>query len=325
MYPFKRLLIPTDFSVCAEGAYRQGLRLAQGYGAEVHVLHVAPPGRSSHRRHLERWLDRASVGGVHDLHASGKTWRPLKIRRMLTQHADPAQAILHYAETHQIDLISIGTHGDNLAHRYLSRGGRLNLLGQTAGQVVRHADVPVLTVVQRLARTPESIHTILVPFDYSPLSVLALTQARDLAALHDAHLDVLHVTSSEPATNGHAQTNGHANDKGTQPPAATTRADLIAAYDNTPGATVSVDFHLATGIPHREIQGAIQERSPDLVLIGAYAEQGQDLLGEVADRVVRSSPCSVLTVRGAPATSGATLSDLSPTRRMTFPGRKAVS
>jgi nucleotide-binding universal stress UspA family protein len=235
---------------------------------------------------------------------------------MLTQHADPARAILQYAETHQIDLISIGTHGDNLAHRYLSRGGSLDLLGQTAGKVVRHAAVPVLTVIQRLARAPDSIRSILVPIDFSPLSLLALSQARDLAALYEARLDVLHVM-----TNGAPRTNGH-------DPIEARRADLVAAFDEAPGATVGVDFHVATGIPHREIQGAIEQRSPDMLVIGAYAEEGQDLLGDVAARVVRSSPCAVLTVRGEPLSLRTAADPPIPSTRIqpsTFQGKRAVS
>lgn len=293
MYPFQRLLIPTDFSVCAEGAYRQGVQLARGYGAEVHLLHVAPPRRASRRRQLQRWLDRTAVVGGGD-GLGHEEWRNLKIRRMLTQHADPVRAILQYAETHAMDCICIGAHGDDLANRFLSRGGSIDMLGQTAGQVVRHAHVPVLTVVQRLARTPERIQNILVPVDFSPLSLLALAQARDLAALYEATLQVLHVTAPSRSTaNGLHQSSGNGHD-----PTGPLRDVLIEAYDRGRGANVSVDFQVSTGAPHREILRAIQEQSPDLLVIGAHAEDGQDLLGEVAAKVVQSSPCSVLTVRG---------------------------
>lgn len=293
MYPFQRLLIPTDFSVCAEGAYRLGVQLAQGYGAEVHLLHVAPPRHSSRRRQLQRWLDRTVVSG-REQGIGHQEWRNLKIRRMLTQHADPVQAILQYTETHAMDCICIGAHGDNLASRFLSRGGSMDLLGQTAGQVVRHAPVPVLTVVQRLARAPERIQTILVPVDFSPLSLLALEQARDLAALYDANLTVLHVTAPPglPAASRH-RTNGNGHD-----PTVGVRETLVEAYEQGQGANVSVNFHISTGAPHREILRAIQTQTPDLLVIGAHAENGQDLLGEVAAKVVQVSPCSVLTVRG---------------------------
>ena len=36
----KRILFPTDYSPCAEGAYRHAAFLAERFGAELHVLHV---------------------------------------------------------------------------------------------------------------------------------------------------------------------------------------------------------------------------------------------------------------------------------------------
>ena len=40
MSSFQRILIPTDFSVCAEVAFQHGVFLAAQYQAEVHLLHV---------------------------------------------------------------------------------------------------------------------------------------------------------------------------------------------------------------------------------------------------------------------------------------------
>jgi len=41
----------------------------------------------------------------------------------------------------------------------------------------------------------------------------------------------------------------------------------------------------------------VEDHSVDLVVMGAHSDLGQDVLGIVAERVVRKAPCSVLTVR----------------------------
>ena len=311
MYPFQRLLIPTDFSVCAEAAYRQGLFLAQRYGAEVHLLHVASSQRAPHRKRLRAWLDRATPGKADGRVGRHEHWHGITIRRTLVSHPDPTSAILGYADTHEVDGIVIGAHGDDLAHRFLSRGGSCDLLGQTAGQVVRHARVPVLTVMQRMARASENVRSILVPVDFSPLSLLAITQARDLASFYDARLEVLHVIErpgvSPPRTNGHD-------------PLDVMRRELMDAYDATRGAQVSAGFHVTTGVVHREIQRIVQHRAPDLLVVGAHSEVGQDMLGEVAARVVQSSPCSVLTVRGMVPKAGRSAPRRTGSRGLKAPG-----
>ncbi len=56
---------------------------------------------------------------------------------------------------------------------------------------------------------------------------------------------------------------------------------------------------LRQGVPWQEILAQISEARADLVVIGTHGRQGlsRALLGSVAERVVRTSPVPVLTVR----------------------------
>jgi nucleotide-binding universal stress UspA family protein len=65
------------------------------------------------------------------------------------------------------------------------------------------------------------------------------------------------------------------------------------------GKGVKVRTALRTGLPYREIVLLATDERADLVLMGTHGRGGLDraLLGSVADRVVRLSPCPVLTVR----------------------------
>lgn len=56
---------------------------------------------------------------------------------------------------------------------------------------------------------------------------------------------------------------------------------------------------LRRGVVWREILSAIEETHPDLVVMGTHGRHGVShvVLGSVADKVVRTSPVPVLTVR----------------------------
>lgn len=60
---------------------------------------------------------------------------------------------------------------------------------------------------------------------------------------------------------------------------------------------------LRIGVPHEEIVAACTAEAPDMIVMGTHGRSGLNrlLMGSVAERVVRTSPCPVLTVRPAAA------------------------
>jgi nucleotide-binding universal stress UspA family protein len=56
---------------------------------------------------------------------------------------------------------------------------------------------------------------------------------------------------------------------------------------------------VVTGVPHEEILATADTEAVDLIVLGTHGRRGlaRWLLGSVADRVVRSARCPVLTVR----------------------------
>lgn len=69
---------------------------------------------------------------------------------------------------------------------------------------------------------------------------------------------------------------------------------------------VAVRVMLRDGRPFQEIVAAADAEGADLIAMGTHGRGGLNrlLLGSVADRVIRTAPCPVLTVRG-PAAAGA--------------------
>ncbi|HET9491076.1 MAG TPA: universal stress protein [Methylomirabilota bacterium] len=142
--PYRRILVPTDFSSVSEQAWRVARELARTTGAELVLLHVlveAPlysespvsgprlrevyeSAREWATKKLEQWAAEARAAGL--------------VVRVEARAGVPYQDILTMARSAGIDVIVLGTRG---------RGGvERALLGSVADRVIRLAPCPVLSV-----------------------------------------------------------------------------------------------------------------------------------------------------------------------------------
>ena len=145
------------------------------------------------------------------------------------------------------------------------------------------------------------IRTILHPTDFSRASTPAFKRAVEMAKDNRAQLLIVHVLA---------------------PPAPLMMADGYVApsvYDDMEAAAragaqkylrklvqkarqsgVRVKPLLLEGVAHERITQAARARKADLVVIGTHGRTGfaRFFLGSVASRVLATSPCAVLTVRG---------------------------
>ncbi|MDH3686986.1 MAG: universal stress protein [Myxococcales bacterium] len=144
------------------------------------------------------------------------------------------------------------------------------------------------------------LNTILVPTDFSEDAEKALSTAKELAkAFGGAKIVVLHAYQVDipivsPMAGGYALPQGFYEDLRTQ---VTTRVDEVVAQLSSEG----VD---ATGLALQEpaalaIVREAESLPADLIVMGTRGHTGLKhiVLGSVAERVVRTAPCSVLTVK----------------------------
>lgn len=292
MLDIKKILFPTDYSACAEHAFSQAAYLAERYDAQLHVLHVAEPSSTSLP------LDVTEADLAADLNlplpAPIPSAAPPKDGGLLTVEAPPlkgsvAQAIVAYAEEHDIDVIVMGMHGRSGTERLL--------LGSVAAKVVRLATCPVFTVRQDTTTDRKgALRRLLVPFDFSEHARQAVAYAADLAATYDAHLDLLHLIeqTAQPTFYGiepitaqipYIQRQAHA-------------ALEAVAYEARQGG-VSVETHVHVGHPAYAIIDFAAHQGSDLIVIATHGLTGlkRFFLGSVAEKVVQHAPCPVLTVK----------------------------
>jgi nucleotide-binding universal stress UspA family protein len=140
-----------------------------------------------------------------------------------------------------------------------------------------------------------SPRTILFPTDLSPASWLAFGLAADVAHRYGASLLVLYVVETlgpENVTFGEVATE-------LEPEGYRKRlvAELEANMPASPG--VAVETLLAAGDPAAEVVRVAQERPCELIVMATHGRTGvrRLVLGSVAERVVRTAPCPVLTLR----------------------------
>jgi nucleotide-binding universal stress UspA family protein len=145
---------------------------------------------------------------------------------------------------------------------------------------------------------------ILVPTDFSPPSVAALATAKELAARFGASIHLLHVLDDPYATAGFA-----AEVYGSVPPGLkeswqrAAETQMLVAFPAREREPFRATADVAFGSPARTIVEYADGNGFDLIVMGTHGRGGVAhlLLGSVAERVVRTARCPVLTVRDAAA------------------------
>ena len=142
---------------------------------------------------------------------------------------------------------------------------------------------------------------ILVPTDFSPASEAALAAAMELADRFGASIHLLHVLEDPYSTSAYAT-----EVYGFLPPGlretwqenAEKRLDALLPRERgtRSGGSCAVVF----GSPARAIVDHAHGAGIDLIVMGTHGRSGVAhlLLGSVAERVVRTAACPVMTVRG---------------------------
>jgi nucleotide-binding universal stress UspA family protein len=136
--------------------------------------------------------------------------------------------------------------------------------------------------------------TILVPTDGSSAVVEAVERAVDLAERYDATVHALYVVDSSAygtLDTGTSVVIDALEDEGE------TAVTYVA--DQAEAAGVPAETAVLSGTPHRTIMNYVDDHDVDLVVMGTHGRRGFDrfLLGSVTEKVVRTAPVPVMTVR----------------------------
>ena len=134
------ILVPIDFSACAEHALDYACDLAARLGARIHVINAV----GATLPELSVALTEQMISSLRHNNAAAleKLIEPRRKKvafgEITVVDNDARDAILHAARAVRADLIVIGTHG--------RRGISRVLLGSVAEDILRRAPCPVLAV-----------------------------------------------------------------------------------------------------------------------------------------------------------------------------------
>lgn len=295
MLQIQKILFPTDQSECAEQALGRATFLADWHEAELHALSVLeteafPP------RVLDEWqLSEEEIAeqlhllweGDGPVGTDEETAPPTLVTEQV-KAPSAAEGILRYAEKEDVDLIVMGTHG--------RRGARRLMMGSVAEEVVRRSECPVFTVrAKREAEPDRPIERVLAPIDFSEFTEAAIDYAVELAQTYGARIDLVHVVNdaSFPGVYG-MDAQPLALEK-MEEGAQEALEDLVHEHIGFEDVRVAVEV----GHPAGRIAGYAEEEDIDLIVIPSHGRSGlkRMLMGSVAEKVVRSAPCPVFTLK----------------------------
>ena len=283
------ILCPTDLSPDSDEALRYAVALSRAYNAELLLLHCDTRERSATPEAEERAARKIveallKYSGSADL--TGLDWRSLVVTC-----DDAGEAIAREAARYAVDLIVM---------RSRRRPHRAALLGSTAESVSRTAPCPVL-VMHSDERDWVSgsdkieLKRVLVAYDFSDYSELALNSALSFAQEYQSQLHLLHVLP--PYTLDESEISWYPiGREGAYHKAAHRLQKAVPAEAHL---WCDIRHAVSEGQPYREILNYAERNDIDLICLGAHgAGFGmRALFGSNVDRVLRQAPCPVLVTR----------------------------
>lgn len=286
------ILCPIDLSPDSDEALRYAIALARAYSAGLILLHcdlkdprptTTPAAMDVAAESIRESLRKYS--GSADL--VGLDWKSLVITC-----DDVGDTISREAARFGVDLIVM---------RSRRRPHRAALLGSTAESVSRSAPCPVLVMHSDErdwvtgANTRIELKRVLVAYDFSDYSELALSSALSFSQEYQSELHLLHVLP--PFTVDESEISWHPLGRESAYHKAAHR--LQKAVSPEAHLWCDIKHAVSEGQPYREILNYAEKNEIDLICLGAHgAGFGmRTLFGSNVDRVLRQAPCPVLVTR----------------------------
>ena len=286
---FKRILCPVDLSPDSNHALRYAVALARNYHAKLLVLHCATriEGEIPDRAALKHVVDALTREYLLSPRIPPLDWESVIVS------GEPDTEIAREAAERRADLIVMCSR---------KRPYAAALLGSVAESVSRLAPCPTLVTHARerewAGKTSNSLDLtrVLVAYDFSSDSELALSYGLSFAEQCRAELHVLHVVPSRP--------------KDISPEISLLPLASESAFSKTFAALKTaapygkvggrlVCLAVREGQPYREVLSYAEDQDVELICMGASGTGFgmRALFGSNADRVLRQAPCPVLIAR----------------------------
>jgi nucleotide-binding universal stress UspA family protein len=276
------ILAATDLSSRSDRAVHRAALLVRQFGARLVLLHVVDDDQPTNV--VDQRLRQAAM--LLDGYANRLAEGVSAVPEVLVRRGNPFHAIVETARERASDLVVMGTHRKRIL--------RDIFIGTTIERVVRTGPTPVLMVN---AYPDGPYRQVVLATDMSEASGRAVQAARSLGFLDVGKACVLHAYRSytdaflEWTDAGKAEIAAH--------DAAREARARLASFTRREGLDDrSYEVVLDEGSPFGAISRTVARRNPDLLVIGTSGRTGLklQLLGSVADEILRRVDCDVLVV-----------------------------
>ncbi len=306
---YKRIVVPLDGSELAERALPYAEELAGKLGSEVIILNVRRPSEDPDHPEHRAYLSKMVATTEQDIKKSPSLPPGEKVKvdlaiigvssGLLTH---PAEEILDYAETNNVSLIVMATHGRTGVKRWA--------LGSTAEKVARVSKCPIL-LVRAHTDLPQSVRLdkILVPLDGSINSEIVLPHIENIAPQLRARIYLLKIV--EPTYHIYPIYDEAAYYGGTgmvempyteeemKPIKAAAEEYIESVSRKLTAEGIKTSHKVKVGSAAEEIIKAEEEMGVDMVAMSTHGHSGFGRWdhGSVADRVLYGGNKPLLLVR----------------------------
>lgn len=322
---YKRILVPLDGSKLAEQVVPYAAFLANGLGAEVHLLRAFDPlpadlSDPEHGLYVDSLLamERGAAQDYLETVAAPLREAGIAVASEVAE-SSPAERIVERAEEDPSALVAMSTHGRSGLGRWLlgsvtdkvlrATRNPLLIVRPTAPEVPDEArDDPVVRLLQGLERVrgvarPEGALTeVIVALDGSPLAESALPHATAIAAALGLKVILARAAPTEADYYRFAGFPfGLSGPRVDVPDAATAATDylkMVGEHLRAEGVA-AVEERVLHGEAATAILDLASATSGSMVAMTTHGRSGVErwVLGSVADRIVRHADVPVLVVR----------------------------
>jgi nucleotide-binding universal stress UspA family protein len=192
MYPWRRILIPTDFSTASEWVFDDAVRVAGSTGAEIVILHIRMT-RTSNPRELRfpadpsvyEYVEKTELEKLRNRVRVANATIPTRL--LVKSAPDPGAEICRTAAEENADLIVMATHArHHVAHL---------LVGGTTQSVLTDPPAPLLVIRYGIQKR-RTMRNIVVPVQPKEASWAAIDLAGAIATRERGEVHLLTVSSA---------------------------------------------------------------------------------------------------------------------------------
>ncbi|HTQ97681.1 MAG TPA: universal stress protein [Candidatus Acidoferrum sp.] len=284
---FQNILFATDFCPAAQAALPYAAEVAQGFGANLYILHVQEP--NLYGLPYEIWLHIKEEGEVQARKLRGVIHQefPEMPLNVLEAEGDVCSTVAMVVDKFAIDLVIVGTRGRT--------GLEKALLGSKAEEILRKTACPVLTVgplVKEKTGERGKFSSILFATQFGTSSAAAARIAVSLAEEFQSKLTLLAVMKNHKEPFVRME-----NEFGEM-----SERRLREMVPEEANFWCAPHFLVEQGAPADRILEVADRTEADLIVLGAHAEgmsgAATHLPMTTIHQIVARANCPVLTVRG---------------------------